>query len=86
MFRAVREKITVQVGGRIELCTLQFAEGARAEVIVIEEPAQQSALRPLTEMIGRVCRSGSRGDLATRRARRLTTLPSGSQTHRDTDV
>ena len=52
MFRAIRQKITVQAGGRIELCAPELAEGTRAEVIVIEEREPQTTLRSLTELIG----------------------------------
>lgn len=51
MLYAIRQKITVQAGGRIELCAPELAEGTRAEVIVIEEPAPQT-LRSLSELIG----------------------------------
>lgn len=51
MLHAIRQKITVQAGGRIELCAPELAEGTQAEVIVIEEPAPQ-ALRSLSELIG----------------------------------
>lgn len=47
----IRQKVTVQAGGRIELCAPELAEGTRADVIVIEEPAPQSR-RQLTELIG----------------------------------
>lgn len=51
MLHAIRQKITVQAGGRIELCAPELAEGTRAEVIVIEEPAPQ-ALCSLSELLG----------------------------------
>jgi hypothetical protein len=47
----IRQKVTVQSGGRIELCAPELTEGTLAEVIVIEERAPQS-LRPLSELIG----------------------------------
>lgn len=51
MLHAIRQKVTVQAGGRIEICAPELAEGTRAEVIVIEEPAPQASQR-LTELIG----------------------------------
>ena len=90
MFRAIRQKITGQVGGRIELCALEFAEGTRAEVIVIEEPAPQTTSRSLTKLIGegRAYAAGSRGGFAARRARRLGLmgLPTGSRIYLGTNV
>lgn len=51
MLQAIRQKVTVLSGGRIELCAPELAEGTQAEVIVIEERTPQT-LRPLTELIG----------------------------------
>jgi hypothetical protein len=51
VLHAIRRKITVQAGGRIELCAPELAEGTQADVIVIEEPNPQSA-RSLSELIG----------------------------------
>lgn len=51
MLHAIRQKITVQAGGRIELCAPELAEGTQAEVIVIEEPAAH-AVRSLCELLG----------------------------------
>ncbi|MBI2799494.1 MAG: hypothetical protein HYX63_04300 [Gammaproteobacteria bacterium] len=51
MLHAIRQKITVQAGGRIELCAPELAEGTRADVIVIEEPAPE-VLRSLSELLG----------------------------------
>ncbi|MGH8597192.1 MAG: hypothetical protein ACREXT_11095 [Gammaproteobacteria bacterium] len=51
MLHAIRQKITVQAGGRIELCAPELAEGTRAEVIVIEEEVPPP-VRSLTELIG----------------------------------
>ena len=51
MFRAIRQKITVQAGGRIELCAPELAEGTRAEVIVIEEREPQTTSRSLTKLL-----------------------------------
>ncbi|MBI5618403.1 MAG: hypothetical protein HY943_19155 [Gammaproteobacteria bacterium] len=51
MQHTIRQKITVQAGGRIELCAPELAEGTLAEVIVIEAAAPH-APRSLTELIG----------------------------------
>ena len=91
MFRAIRQKITVQAGGRIELRALEFAEGTRAEVIVIEEPAPQTTSRSLTALISEGCgayAAGSRGGLAAPSARRLGLmgLPTGSRIYLGTNI
>ena len=51
MLHAIRQKITVQAGGRIELYAPELAEGTQAEVIVIEEPTAH-AVRSLSELLG----------------------------------
>lgn len=51
MLHAIRQKVTVRAGGRIEICVPGLAEGAHAEVIVIEDPEFHSLPR-LTELIG----------------------------------
>ena len=51
VLHAIRQKITVQASGRIELCAPELAEGTQAEVIVIEEPAAH-AVRSLSELLG----------------------------------
>ena len=51
MLDAIRQKITVQAGGRIELSAPELAEGTQAEVIVIEEVAPQP-VRSLVTLIG----------------------------------
>ena len=51
MLHAIQQKITVQAGGRIELCAPELAEGTRTEVSVIEELAPH-ALRSLSELLG----------------------------------
>ena len=50
VLHVIRQKITVQAGGRIELCAPELAEGTQAEVIVIEEVAPP--VRSLVELIG----------------------------------
>ena len=47
MLHAIRQKVTVKAGGRIELCAPELAEGTQADVIVIEEPPPL-AVRSLT--------------------------------------
>jgi hypothetical protein len=51
MMHEIRETVTVRAGGRIEIYAPQLAEGSCAEVIVI--PNAATALRPLSELIGR---------------------------------
>ena len=51
MLHAIRQKVTVQAGGRIELCAPELAEGTQAEVIVIEEPTPHS-VRGLSALLG----------------------------------
>ncbi|MBI5618401.1 MAG: hypothetical protein HY943_19140 [Gammaproteobacteria bacterium] len=53
MLHTIRQQVTVQAGGRIELCAPEFAEGTLAEVIVTEATAPHP-LRSLTELIGQV--------------------------------
>ena len=51
VLHAIRQKVTVKAGGRIELCAPELAEGTQADVIVIEEPPPL-ALRSLTALLG----------------------------------
>lgn len=52
MVSAIRERVTVQAGGRIEIPSTEFPPGAQADVIVVLEPAART-LSPLASMIGR---------------------------------
>lgn len=63
MVRALKDRVIVGAGGRIEIAQSDLAQGTEAEVIVlVEEPArspasmqQHSESRPLTEFFG-ACR------------------------------
>jgi hypothetical protein len=63
MVRAIKDRVTVGAGGRIEIARPDLPEGTQAEVIIlVEEPAgtQPGAsldrnIRPLTSFIGK-CR------------------------------
>ena len=53
MTTAVKQIVTIQPGGRIELCAPEFTPGARAEVIVLLEgnsPGEKR--RPLSSFVG----------------------------------
>ena len=51
MVSAIRERVTVQAGGRIEIPSSELPAGARADVIVVLEPAARMG-SPLVRMIG----------------------------------
>lgn len=51
MLHAIRQKVIVRSGGRIEICAPELSEGTQAEVIVIEDPMPISQ-RNLAELIG----------------------------------
>lgn len=51
MLHAIRQKVTVQAGGRIELVSPELTEGTQAEVIVIEESSPPRTRR-LTDLVG----------------------------------
>ena len=51
MLHAIRQKVTVKAGGRIELCAPELAEGTQADAIVIEGSAPL-AVRSLTALLG----------------------------------
>jgi hypothetical protein len=50
MLQAIRRRVTVQPGGRIEIVAPELTPGSQAEVIVLEERALRR--RPLAELIG----------------------------------
>lgn len=52
MVRAIRELVTVQTGGRIEIPSSELPAGARAEVIVVLEPGARLG-GSLASMIGK---------------------------------
>ena len=52
MVSAIRERVTVQTGGRIEIPSSEFPAGALADVIVVLEPVARMG-SPLVGMIGR---------------------------------
>ena len=52
MVSAIRERVTVQAGGRIEIRSSELPAGAQADVIVVLEPAARMG-SPLVRMIGR---------------------------------
>lgn len=52
MVSAIRERVTVQAGGRIEIPSSEFPMGAQADVIVVLEPAARMG-STLVGMIGR---------------------------------
>jgi hypothetical protein len=53
MLNAVRQNVTVQQGGRIEIFVPEIRAGARAEVIVIESPESAGTPRsPLAKLVG----------------------------------
>ena len=47
MVQAIRQKVVVQPGGRIEIHVPEFSPGTRAEVIILEDgpPARTQKLR-----------------------------------------
>jgi len=49
MVQAIRQKVIVQTGGRIEIHVPEFSPGTHAEVIVLEDgpPAKKQKLRSL---------------------------------------
>ncbi len=49
MVQAIRQKVVVQPGGRIEIQVPEFSPGTRAEVIVLEDspPAKRQKLRSI---------------------------------------
>ena len=49
MVQAIRQRVTVQPGGRIEIIAPQLQTGSQAEVIVLEELPER---RRLAELIG----------------------------------
>jgi hypothetical protein len=51
MVSAIRERVTVQAGGRIEIPSSEFPPGAQAEVIVVLEAAPSR--NSLASMIGK---------------------------------
>ena len=51
MVSAIRERVTVQVGGRIEIPSSEFPVGAQADVIVVLEPMARVG-SGLASMIG----------------------------------
>lgn len=53
MVAALKQVVTVQPGGVIQIRSDQLQEGSQAEVIVlVQEPARTSWTRPLTSFIG----------------------------------
>lgn len=50
MLQAIRRRVTVQPGGRIEIVAPELTDGSQAEVIVLEERPPRR--RPLAELIG----------------------------------
>ena len=58
MIHAIRQRVTVQPGGRIELCSPDLHPGSQADVIVLpdatapSEPAAQAVPQPLASFIG----------------------------------
>ena len=52
MVSAIRERVTVQAGGRIEIPSSDLPAGAQADVIVVLEPAARMD-SPLARMIGK---------------------------------
>ena len=51
MIQAIRQKVVVQPGGRIEIHVPELSPGTRAEVIVLEE-TPQTPKRTLRSIIG----------------------------------
>jgi hypothetical protein len=51
MIHAIRRQVIVQPGGRIEIYAPELKPGTRAEVIILEEPVQQSK-HTLRSLIG----------------------------------
>ena len=52
MVNAIKQVVTVQPGGVIEIRSPDLPEGARAEVIVILDDDQDAPDRPLRSIIG----------------------------------
>ena len=52
MIQAIRERVTVKPGGRIEICHPELAAGTEAEIIImVEHPTVESP--PLVSFIGK---------------------------------
>lgn len=53
MTTAIRQVVTVQAGGKIELRSAELTPGTRAEVIVLQEDGKaEGARRPLASFVG----------------------------------
>ena len=52
MVNAIKQVVTVQSGGVIEIRSPELPEGARAEVIVILDDGAEAPNRPLCTIIG----------------------------------
>lgn len=52
MYKALKQKVIVQPGGEIKICSPELPEGSTAEVIVILDLPTQETRRTLTSFIG----------------------------------
>jgi hypothetical protein len=52
MMNAIRQRVTVQPGGRIELYAPELEPGSHAEVIVLHESDKASGRRLLSALLG----------------------------------
>lgn len=52
MVSAIRQRVTVQPGGRIEIRSSELPAGAEAEVIVVLETAPPAPTHSLRDLIG----------------------------------